>query len=106
MMRLNRGHLYPTPHNQFGSSVYITTQLMKILRESKLAFKKGTSDKVYNITLYRTDDGQYSVITEYGRRSATDLKVVIKYQGPNQYEAGREYDDVLYSKRAKGYKEV
>lgn len=76
---------------------------MEAMRESKLAFKEGTSDKIYNITLYRADDGQYSVIAEYGRREATDLRVSIKYQGTNSYSALSVYTDVVNNKRRKGY---
>lgn len=45
--------------------------LVKLIRQTKLSYLKGTSDKVYEIDLCEAGEGEFIVNFRYGRRGAT-----------------------------------
>ena len=69
---------------------------------SQLYFRRGTSDKVYNIDLDNIDEGWFLTV-EYGRRNGT-LKTEMKCEGEDYETAKKLYDKVLNEKLNKGYK--
>jgi len=77
---------------------------MIVKAECKLTYCEGTSDKVYYIRLcsYLPDEGEYSIICEYGRRGYT-LKEVTKAVRVSESRAMAEFDKVKREKLAKGY---
>lgn len=76
---------------------------MKLIQQTKLFFKEGTSDKVYEIDLCQLSDNEYIVNFRYGRRGSA-LKA-----GTKTPEAvTRDKADTIFSaleneKRQKGY---
>ena len=77
---------------------------MNKLPSVKLAFREGTSDKVYNAAVEEAGNGLYVVNFEYGRRCGT-LNTGSKTQTPVTLdEATKVYENLVKSKTAKGYK--
>jgi len=69
----------------------------------ELAFKEGSSDKVYHAELKAEDDG-YVVNFAYGRRGNT-LATGSKTKDPIEFDAAKSvYDKLIKSKVSKGYK--
>ena len=68
-----------------------------------LYYRRGNSDKVYNI-LFESNHGAhpYSVTAEYGRRGSV-LRQQLKYLGSSRALAQGYYDAVLAEKTGKGY---
>lgn len=71
---------------------------------AQLQYRKGTSDKVYNINL-SNEDGSWFVAVEYGRRGG-NLKTEMKLSDADFVEAKQVYEDILAEKIKKGYKFV
>ncbi len=70
----------------------------------KLAFKEGSSDKVYHAELKQFDGAGFVVNFAYGRRGNA-LTTGTKTMEPVEYDkAKKEYDKLVKSKVAKGYK--
>jgi len=74
------------------------------LERTELWFCSGTSDKVYNITIYQdTTTKIFKVEAEYGRRNNQNLINTIKYQGPSSNAAWSSYNSTVKAKEKKGY---
>ncbi|MBO9699549.1 MAG: WGR domain-containing protein [Sporocytophaga sp.] len=75
---------------------------MKLIKQIKLYFQEGNSDKVYEIDLCESGDG-FLVNFRYGRRGAT-LKEGTKTIFPvDLQEANKVFDSLEKEKRSKGY---
>ncbi len=78
---------------------------MKAVQSSRLYFKEGKSDKVYEVDLCEVDDQLYVVNFRYGRRGA-NLKEGTKTVFPVALdEAQKVYQKLVDSKVKKGYVE-
>lgn len=76
---------------------------MKRIKESKLFFKEGNSDKVYEVDLSEVGPNQYTVNFRYGRRGST-LKEGSKTATPVAMAAALVlFDSLELEKRKKGY---
>ena len=76
---------------------------MKRIKESKLFFKEGNSDKVYEVDLSEVGPDQYTVNFRYGRRGST-LKEGSKTATPVAMAAAQViFDSLELEKRKKGY---
>src|SRR5262245_25482165 len=74
------------------------------IRTIRLFFQEGTSDKVYNATIYE-DRGKYTVHVEWGRRGSR-LQEGNKAVRVTRAEADRTFDRLVREKRGKGYEEI
>lgn len=73
-----------------------------ITQSVTLAYREGSSDKVYRVTLEETN-GLYSVNVEYGRRGGT-MVTGTKTNAPTSLTpASNIYDKIVREKMAKGY---
>lgn len=78
---------------------------MKLIRRASLAFREGTSDKVYEVDLCEVQTGKFVVNFRYGRRGAT-LKEGSKTGTPVPLPAAeRVFADLVQSKVSKGYRD-
>ena len=76
---------------------------MKLVRQTKLFFKEGSSDKVYEVDLCEIG-GNYVVNFRYGR-AGTELKEGVKTASPvSQTEAEKVFNKLVEEKTKKGYK--
>ncbi len=76
---------------------------MKRIKESKLFFKEGNSDKVYEVDLSEVGPDQYTVNFRYGRRGSP-LKEGSKTATPVSLAAAQVlFDSLELEKRKKGY---
>ncbi len=79
---------------------------MKLIKQTSLAFRRGSSDKVYEVDLCEVGDDQFVVNFRYGRRGAT-LRDGSKTPLPvGRAEADKIFDKLVTSKTSKGYIEV
>ncbi len=81
---------------------------MKIVRTSKLWFREGTSDKVYEVDLVDTEtagtEGHFLVNIRYGRRGQT-LREGTKTPRPVELAAAEKiFDSVVVAKVNEGYR--
>lgn len=75
---------------------------MKLVRQTKLHFREGNSDKVYEVDLCAVGE-QFMVNFRYGKRG-TDLKEGSKTTSPvNRDEADRIFQKLVDEKTRKGY---
>ncbi len=75
---------------------------MKLIRQTKLHFKEGNSDKLYEVDLCEIN-GNYVVNFRYGRKG-TELKEGTKTTLPvNQAEAEKIFQKLVDEKTRKGY---
>jgi hypothetical protein len=75
-----------------------------VLERTELWYYGGTSDKVYNVTIYHnTTSNTFTVEAEYGRRGNNNLAISEKYQGGNRGAAWVKYKAAVDSKTKKGY---
>ncbi|MFV8755559.1 WGR domain-containing protein [Nannocystaceae bacterium ST9] len=77
---------------------------MKVVRAIKLFFQEGSSDKVYNATLFDEGDGTWSVEVEWGRRGAK-LSRGKKANKVTLAAAEKAYAKLVREKTSKGYEE-
>ncbi|RYF78345.1 MAG: WGR domain-containing protein [Cytophagaceae bacterium] len=76
---------------------------MKVIRQSKLHFKEGNSDKVYEVDIAEVGAGEYVVNFRYGRRGAS-LKEGSKTTSPvGLAQAETLFNALEAEKRKKGY---
>jgi predicted DNA-binding WGR domain protein len=76
---------------------------LKKVKEARLFFKEGKSDKVYNVDLCLIDNDQYVVNFRYGRR-VSNLREGTKTVFPvSLEEANKIFDSLVISKTKKGY---
>ena len=79
---------------------------MKLVKQVILFYREGSSDKVYEVDLCEVGVGRYVVNFRYGRRGAV-LKEGTKTATPVALAAAeREFNDLVESKRKKGYQEI
>lgn len=79
---------------------------MKLVKQVVLFYREGSSDKVYEVDLCEVGAGRYVVNFRYGRRGSV-LKEGTKTAAPVALAAAeREFDDLVESKRKKGYQEI
>ncbi|MEZ0610266.1 hypothetical protein ACAW74_17245 [Fibrella sp. WM1] len=76
---------------------------MKLVKQTKLYFKEGTSDKVYEVDLCEVGTGQYVVNFRFGKRGAA-LKEGSKTTAPVSLpQAEAVFNALEMEKRKKGY---
>lgn len=75
------------------------------IKQTKLEYRDGSSDKVYIAEIWAAPHGQYRVMCQYGRRGST-LRETDKGTFADLYLAEQAYNKVLDSKKAKGYRFV
>lgn len=79
---------------------------MKLVKQIRLHFQEGSSDKVYEIDLCEVGAGRYVVNYRFGRRGAR-LQSGSQTPAPvAQAEAQRVFDTLSQSKIRKGYREI
>ena len=79
---------------------------MKLIKQKKLFFKEGKSDKVYEVDLCEVEDGMYVVNFRYGRRGGNlkeGTKTVIPVSGEKAEDV---FNNLVLSKTKKGYKDI
>lgn len=77
---------------------------MKSVRQTKLHFQQGNSDKVYEVDLCEAGDGEFLVNYRYGRRGAV-LREGTKTPFPvSRAKADGIFEDLVSEKTAKGYR--
>ena len=78
---------------------------MKLIKEIKLFYQDGKSDKVYEVDLCETEPDLYVVNFRYGKRGST-LKEGTKTVFPVAFdEASKTFDKLVTQKTKKGYQE-
>lgn len=78
---------------------------MKLIKQTKLSFQQGSSDKVYEVDLCEVGEGQYVVNFRYGRRG-NSLNDGSKTVFPvDLAEAEKVFEKLVSSKTKKGYAE-
>ena len=76
---------------------------MKLVRQTKLHFQQGNSDKVYEVDLCEAGEGEFLVNFRYGRRGAA-LREGTKTAFPmSRAKAEGIFDALVTEKTAKGY---
>ena len=79
---------------------------MKLIRQSKLHFQQGKSDKVYEVDLCEAGGGEFMVNFRYGRRG-TDLREGTKTPFPtSRSKAEGIFESLVAEKSQKGYRIV
>lgn len=79
---------------------------MKLIRQTVLVYREGSSDKVYEVDLCEVGAGSYVVNFRYGRRGAR-LKEGVKTVSPVPLpDAEKVFQDLVNSKTKKGYREL
>ncbi len=77
---------------------------MRIIRQARLHYQQGNSDKVYEVDLCEAGPGEYVVNFRYGRRGNT-LREGTKTTFPvSEADAESTFQDLVESKRKKGYR--
>ena len=77
---------------------------MKLVRQTKLHFQQGNSDKVYEVDLCEAGEGEFLVNFRYGRRDAA-LREGTKTAFPmSRAKAEGIFDALVTEKTAKGYR--
>lgn len=77
---------------------------MKLVRQSRLQFREGKSDKVYEIDLCEAGNGEFLVNFRYGRRGSS-LREGTKTPFPEaRAKAERIYETLVTEKTRKGYR--
>lgn len=77
---------------------------MNIIKSVNLAYREGSSDKVYHALIVE-DGGSYSVQVEWGRRGSV-LSAGVKAEKVDLVSAEKAYNKVVKEKTGKGYQEV
>jgi predicted DNA-binding WGR domain protein len=79
---------------------------MKLIRQTSLYYREGSSDKVYEVDLCEVSPGRYLVNFRYGRRGST-LKEGTKTTGAVPLtQAQRIFADLVNEKTKKGYSDT
>lgn len=79
---------------------------MRLLKQVRLFFQEGTSDKVYEIDLCEIVPGRCVVNYRFGRRGSRLREGSHTAAPVSQVEAERAFDSLERSKRAKGYRDL
>jgi bifunctional non-homologous end joining protein LigD len=75
---------------------------MSVVKETKLFFQEGNSDKVYEAAVVDDGDGTFSVAVRWGRRGPS-LNSGKKAQGVTRAAADKVFDRLVREKTGKGY---
>jgi bifunctional non-homologous end joining protein LigD len=75
---------------------------MTTVRETKLFFQEGNSDKVYQAAVIQDEDDTFSVVVHWGRRGPS-LNSGKKAQGVTRAAADKVFDKLVREKTGKGY---
>src|ERR1043165_6957130 len=78
---------------------------MAIVKEIRVFFQEGNSDKVYNAFIIKEDDGTYSVNVAWGPRDA-GFNLGKKAVHVTEAKAKQVFDRVVREKTNKGYQEM
>jgi predicted DNA-binding WGR domain protein len=79
---------------------------MKLIKQTKLHFREGNSNKVYEADLCEVGDGQYVVNFRYGKHGAS-LVEGTKTASPVSLDKAQDtFDKIIKEKTAKGYQDV
>src|SRR5918993_1124374 len=79
---------------------------MKLIRQTVLVYREGSSDKVYEVDLCEIGAESYVVNFRYGRRGSR-LKEGVKTVSPvPRLDAEKVFQDLVSSKTRKGYREI
>jgi predicted DNA-binding WGR domain protein len=79
---------------------------MKLIRQTVLVYREGSSDKVYEVDLCEVGAESYVVNFRYGRRGAR-LKEGVKTVSPvARPQAEKVFEELVTSKTRKGYREI
>jgi predicted DNA-binding WGR domain protein len=79
---------------------------MKLIQKTRLVFREGKSDKVYEVDLCEVGADQFVVNFRYGRRGAS-LKEGTKTSAPvARAKAEKTFADLVQSKVSKGYRDA
>ncbi len=78
---------------------------MKRIRQSRLCFREGSSDKVYEVDLCQVDADKYVVNFRYGRRGSNLREGTKTSISVSLAEAERIFTNLVASKVKKGYRE-
>lgn len=98
--------LYPTKLKEPVQFVAVDKNQPRIVESRDLAFKQGSSDKVYHIQIVEesAEPGKYNVTFQYGRRNGT-LTTGEKTSAPVDLGLAREiFLKVVSEKKSKGYR--
>jgi predicted DNA-binding WGR domain protein len=77
---------------------------MEEVERTELEYREGSSDKVYIVILYKTEDDQYQVKFSYGRRYQVNNHSMKPTEGPTTHgNAMGIYLKQIEAKRKKGY---
>lgn len=79
--------------------------MASILKQVKLFFQEGSSDKVYHATMFDDGDGRYSVEVEWGRRGSKLNKGMKAVKVPLP-KAEAAYTRLVREKMNKGYEDM
>ena len=79
---------------------------MRLLKQVRLHFQEGTSDKVYEIDLCEIAPGRCVVNYRFGRRGSRLREGSHTAAPVAQAEADRAFEALAASKRAKGYRDI
>jgi predicted DNA-binding WGR domain protein len=80
--------------------------IMKLMRQTILYLREGTSDKVYEVDLCETGPERYVVNFRYGRRGA-NLKESTKTVKPVPLAAAEKiFNELVAAKTKKGYRDI
>jgi predicted DNA-binding WGR domain protein len=75
-----------------------------LVRQIKLWFCEGSSDKVYIVSVYESN-GVYLVVAQWGRRGKT-LQSQTKGRFTSDWQAHQAYLNLVSQKQEKGYNAV
>lgn len=73
-----------------------------LIRQTKLWFCEGSSDKVYIAQVFQRGDDYYEVRGSWGRRGKT-MQSQVKSQHATEWQATHAYQSLVASKQDKGY---
>lgn len=79
---------------------------MKLVQQTKLHFKEGNSNKVYEAEICEVGDGQYVVNFRYGKHGASLTEGTKTPVPVDMKKAQDQFDKLIKEKVAKGYQDI
>lgn len=79
---------------------------MKLVKQKRLHFQEGGSDKIYEVDLCEVGDNEYLVNFRYGRRGATLTEGTKTVSPIDRDKADKLFDKLVEEKAKKGYVDV
>jgi predicted DNA-binding WGR domain protein len=68
----------------------------------RLWCNKGSSDKVYEVSILASGENGYEVVARWGRRGGTQ-RAMVKWEGSDRNRARKVATRLVWSKLARGY---